>query len=220
MIDTVETITREIAELDAEFGCAENRRSGRLKLGEYTRRHLALRERLREAEKDAKRVAPVRPAVRAAPKLPYEMRADDARRMNAIEGDLARAREAGDQTAMADTLTSEEYSRLLFLNEKQAAEKFSGSGYAAATGARVALMMNYIALGVMRRKALEDRVKDLEGAIPRYCGVYRAGEAYAKNNIVTFGGSMWIALRDTTTKPPSEDWRLCVAKGRDGRDGR
>ena len=53
---------------------------------------------------------------------------------------------------------------------------------------------------------------------PMDCGVYRTGKAYETGDVVTFGGSQWIALKNTTTKPPSDDWRLCVAKGRDGKD--
>lgn len=53
-------------------------------------------------------------------------------------------------------------------------------------------------------------------------GVYRAATEYAKGDCVTFGGSLWMAQRDTAVKPQSEgddSWRLAVKCGRDGRDG-
>lgn len=49
-------------------------------------------------------------------------------------------------------------------------------------------------------------------------GVWREGE-YEKGDTVTFGGSAFIAQRDTTDKPETSDaWRLAVKRGRDGRD--
>lgn len=59
-----------------------------------------------------------------------------------------------------------------------------------------------------------------------YRGVFREGgddgSGYQGGDAVTFGGSLWVALRATTSKPGegSPDWRLAVKKGRDGRDGR
>lgn len=50
-------------------------------------------------------------------------------------------------------------------------------------------------------------------------GVYSEGEEYQKGDGVTFGGALWVAQKDTTAKPGSDDtWRLAVKKGRDGRD--
>lgn len=52
-------------------------------------------------------------------------------------------------------------------------------------------------------------------------GVYKAEQEYAHGDAVTFGGSMWIATKDTSAKPgDGEDWRLAVKKGRDGKDAR
>jgi hypothetical protein len=50
-------------------------------------------------------------------------------------------------------------------------------------------------------------------------GLWRPGRKEAGDG-VTWKGSFWIALRDTTTKPddPGSDWRLAVKKGRDGKD--
>lgn len=55
---------------------------------------------------------------------------------------------------------------------------------------------------------------------PIYRGVYRTGEKYVRGDTVTWGGSTWIAMRDTDSKPEADDsWRLSVKKGRDGKDG-
>jgi Collagen triple helix repeat (20 copies) len=53
-------------------------------------------------------------------------------------------------------------------------------------------------------------------------GVYREGEKYAKGDGVTWGGSFWIAQKDTDSKPDSADgsWRLAVKRGRDGADAK
>jgi hypothetical protein len=55
-----------------------------------------------------------------------------------------------------------------------------------------------------------------------YRGVFRDGDQYDGGDAVTYGGSLWVALRATTTKPGdgSPDWRLAVKKGRDGRDAK
>jgi hypothetical protein len=52
-------------------------------------------------------------------------------------------------------------------------------------------------------------------------GVWREDVAdYLKGNSVTFGGSLWISQKDSPNGKPglSEDWRLAVKKGRDGKD--
>lgn len=44
---------------------------------------------------------------------------------------------------------------------------------------------------------------------------------YHRGDTVTWGGSMWIAQRETRAKPEtSDDWRLAVKRGRDGKDGK
>jgi hypothetical protein len=51
-------------------------------------------------------------------------------------------------------------------------------------------------------------------------GVWKTGQAYEKGDCVSFGGSLWIAQRDTSSRPESDDtWRLAVKRGRDGKDG-
>lgn len=59
--------------------------------------------------------------------------------------------------------------------------------------------------------------------VPLDRGYWREGMACEKADILTHGGSAWIALRDTKAKPCLEnkdDWRLFARKGRDGKDGR
>lgn len=54
---------------------------------------------------------------------------------------------------------------------------------------------------------------------PIYRGVWRSG-TFAKGDSVTYGGSSWIATRETNSKPETDDsWRLSVKRGRDGKDG-
>lgn len=54
---------------------------------------------------------------------------------------------------------------------------------------------------------------------PIYRGIWTDG-AYEKGDCVTFGGSLFIAKRDTDSKPETDDsWQLAVKRGRDGRDG-
>ncbi len=57
-------------------------------------------------------------------------------------------------------------------------------------------------------------------AIPIDCGVYREDASYAKGDGVTFGGSWFIAQKDAPVGKPgdSDDWRLSVKRGRDGKD--
>jgi len=60
--------------------------------------------------------------------------------------------------------------------------------------------------------------------LPLYRDVYTDGKTYTPGDLVTWGGSMWIAKQPTSTKPGSGPlaaaaWRLCVKSGRDGRQG-
>ena len=53
-------------------------------------------------------------------------------------------------------------------------------------------------------------------------GVFKAGDTYARGDAVTWGGSLWIAQKETDAKPdgPDSGWRLAVKKGRDGKDAK
>jgi integrin beta 3 len=52
-------------------------------------------------------------------------------------------------------------------------------------------------------------------------GVFKADEQYRHGNVVTWGGSAWIAQKHGPAGKPGEspDWRLAVKHGRDGKDG-
>lgn len=67
----------------------------------------------------------------------------------------------------------------------------------------------------------EDRV-ERQLILPHviYRGVHQQGKPYQRGDSVTFQGSTWIAMRDTGSKPETDDsWRLAVKRGRDGKDG-
>lgn len=79
--------------------------------------------------------------------------------------------------------------------------------------------------GFTFRMVRGDRVKEFSFKIPTVLdrGVYREDKKdYERGDGVTFGGSFWIAQRDTPEGKPqdgSKDWRLSVKKGRNGADG-
>jgi integrin beta 3 len=60
--------------------------------------------------------------------------------------------------------------------------------------------------------------KQIKVPFPVDRGVYRKGMRCEQGDVVTYGGSQWIALKDTDTSPPGDDWRLQVQRGRDGKD--
>ena len=51
-------------------------------------------------------------------------------------------------------------------------------------------------------------------------GVFKSGRAYKTGDGVSWGGSFWIAQRDTSEKPDIDDsgWRLAVKKGQNGKE--
>jgi hypothetical protein len=51
------------------------------------------------------------------------------------------------------------------------------------------------------------------------CGIHKTGDAYQLGDVVTRGGSYWVAKVATRGTPgESPDWRLVVKRGRDGKD--
>lgn len=75
---------------------------------------------------------------------------------------------------------------------------------------------------VVHRFRKGETVKEFRTALPVVIdrGVFKEGSAYAKGDGVTYGGSFWIAQRDTGERPEASDaWRLAVKRGRDGKDG-
>lgn len=69
------------------------------------------------------------------------------------------------------------------------------------------------------RWAIGDTVHEIKTAIVLDAGVWKEGASYAAGDGVTLGGSFFIAQTATTAKPgKSDDWRLAVKRGSDGRD--
>lgn len=70
------------------------------------------------------------------------------------------------------------------------------------------------------RFAQGERVKEFPFKMPVVLdrGVFRAEKEYETGDAVTWGGSLWIAQRDTAAKPgDGDEWRLSVKKGRDAK---
>ena len=64
-----------------------------------------------------------------------------------------------------------------------------------------------------------DQVKsfDFSLPVPIYRGVFKDG-TYSKFDTVTWGGSVWIAQKDTENRPGgNEDWQLMVKQGGEGK---
>jgi integrin beta 3 len=71
------------------------------------------------------------------------------------------------------------------------------------------------------RWAIGDTVHEIKTAIVLDAGVWKEGTTYAAGDGVTLGGSFFIAQAETSAKPgKSDDWRLAVKRGSDGRDAR
>jgi integrin beta 3 len=71
------------------------------------------------------------------------------------------------------------------------------------------------------RWAIGETVHEIKTAIVLDAGVWKEGTAYAGGDGVTLGGSFFIAQVATTARPgKSDDWRLAVKRGTDGRDAR
>lgn len=76
--------------------------------------------------------------------------------------------------------------------------------------------------GFVLRFERGDVKKEFSFVIPAVLdrGVWREGQ-YQKGDGATWGGSFFIAQRDTSDKPETSDaWRLSVKRGRDGKDGK
>jgi hypothetical protein len=51
-----------------------------------------------------------------------------------------------------------------------------------------------------------------------YQGVFEPDKAYTRGLLATWGGSLWLSLTETRSKPGENgDWKLIVKKGSDGR---
>jgi collagen triple helix repeat protein len=71
------------------------------------------------------------------------------------------------------------------------------------------------------RFAFGDVVREVKTAIVLDAGIWKDGTPYVPGDAVTLGGSLFIAQTATGAKPgASDDWRLAVKRGMDGRDAR
>jgi Collagen triple helix repeat (20 copies) len=72
------------------------------------------------------------------------------------------------------------------------------------------------------RWANGERLVEKSFALPImiYRGTWEHGKEYTSNDVVTYGGSMFIAKHNTVAKPEGEDWRLCVKRGGNGSNGK
>jgi len=69
------------------------------------------------------------------------------------------------------------------------------------------------------RLAVGEAVHEIKTAIVLDAGVWKDGTAYVAGDGVTLGGSFFIAQTATSAKPGgSDDWRLAVKRGNDGKD--
>jgi hypothetical protein len=68
--------------------------------------------------------------------------------------------------------------------------------------------------------AFGDKVREVKTALVLDAGMWKEGTTYVAGDAVSSGNSLWIAQIATSTKPPSDDWRLAVRSGKDGRDYR
>jgi hypothetical protein len=80
-------------------------------------------------------------------------------------------------------------------------------------------MGEFVAVAI---EPLRKRIEELEAKQLTFAGVWKAGEMYPENALVTKGGSMWHSKmpRNTTTPGDGLAWRLVVKRGRDGRDSK
>ncbi len=66
----------------------------------------------------------------------------------------------------------------------------------------------------------EIHAKEFTLPVVLYRSIFREGEEYEAGDSVTFGGSLYICLRDTKSKPADgSDWRLAAKRGADGKPG-
>jgi Collagen triple helix repeat (20 copies) len=65
------------------------------------------------------------------------------------------------------------------------------------------------------------KVREVKTALVLDAGVWKEGSVYSAGDGVTLGGSFFIAQNNTSAKPgKSDEWRLAVKRGTDGRDAR
>jgi collagen triple helix repeat protein len=89
---------------------------------------------------------------------------------------------------------------------------------------RIATLVKSVSVTMAGRMlifSLGGKSYELKTALVLDAGVWKQGTSYEQGDGVTLGGSFWIAQRDTSAKPgASDDWRLAVKRGGDGKDYR
>ena len=71
------------------------------------------------------------------------------------------------------------------------------------------------------RWAIGDTVHEIKTAVVLDAGVWKEGAAYVAGDAVSHGGSLFIAQAATSERPgKSDQWRLAVKRGNDGKDMR
>jgi hypothetical protein len=97
--------------------------------------------------------------------------------------------------------------------------------YAGLVGTVARIHARLTALGefqMRRRREIEARISALEARpatlADAYDGAWKTG-SYKRGRVVTYGGSMFLCMKDTEAQPEtSTDWVLSVKRGRDGRN--
>jgi hypothetical protein len=100
---------------------------------------------------------------------------------------------------------------------RQAIDQRLDTYAAAQSNATVALVSS---LAVELSRSLEEMVdKKLadRGFCDSYKGVWRDGQSYTRNDLVTHQGSLWACFGPTFARPgtPDSAWKLIVKKGKD-----
>ena len=80
-----------------------------------------------------------------------------------------------------------------------------------------AIEINGRVLGIAMQIGGQPVMRTVKLDFPLVRGIWKPGR-YDKGDIVTYQGSAFIALCDTSAKPETADWRLMVKRGRDGKD--
>lgn len=65
-------------------------------------------------------------------------------------------------------------------------------------------------------KAFRDELRTMKAAMPQYRGVWNRADEYARNSIVTDGGTLWYAREKTTDRPGKSDAWVLMHKSHDG----
>jgi hypothetical protein len=73
-----------------------------------------------------------------------------------------------------------------------------------------------VTLAFRRGDVVREKSFTLDVVLDR--GTFRKGDTYQKGDGVTYAGSYWIAQKKTADSPPSDNWRLAVRRGKDGKD--